>query len=118
MNEGLKKDEYNPKPGDANRYENARHNNKELAEKINGEALSIVNIAMPVLEKLQKNPNMKNFHDPITEGKWIGDYLQDKSQEILNLYGVNGVSDLEEPHATGVPKEIGYFLTRVYQATK
>jgi hypothetical protein len=112
------KKEYNPKLGDANRYENARGLNKELAEKINGEALSIVNTAMSVLEKLEKKPELKNFHDPITEGKWIGDYLKDKSKEILDLYGVSGASGLEEPHATGVPREVPYFLTRVYRATK
>ena len=117
MPEGLDKNEYNPKLGDANRYENSRFSNKELAEKINQEVLSMVKTDMPVLEKLEKNPGMKDFHDPITGSKWAGEYLLDEHKKILELYGVTGVSSLEEPHASGVPREVVSFLKRIYSLT-
>ena len=46
--------QYNPKLGDVNRYENAKRLNRELADKINQEALSIVKTAEYILKKLNQ----------------------------------------------------------------
>ncbi|MDP2672437.1 MAG: hypothetical protein Q8O84_01350 [Nanoarchaeota archaeon] len=108
--------EYNPKLGDANRYENARTFNRNLAEKINQEALSIVKTAMPVLEKVELNPQNKYFHDAIAGSMWMGHYLQDKNTEILrDLYGMSCINSLEK--ATNVPQEILSFINRTKNIT-
>lgn len=107
---------YNPKLGDANRYENALYRNKELADKINQEALSIVKQAEPILKKIEENPQNRYFHNPISEGKWMGHYLMDKNKEILyELYGMTCVKTLER--AVNVPKEVLSFINKTKNLT-
>ena len=108
------KNEYNPDRGQANRYENARIMNKELAEQINEDAIVLVNKAMPIAVKIEGNNELKNFHDPITDGKWMGEYLRDIKNEIIHdLYGVAQLESLRPPYANDVPGEVIAFLQRV-----
>lgn len=102
---------YNPKLGDANRYENAIYSNKDLAEKINKEALGIVRRGNLILEKVEANPQNKNFHDPITGGRHMGYYLSDAHNIILrDLYGISCINSLEK--IPGVPEEVINFINK------
>jgi|SRR3989344_6907266 len=102
---------YAPKLGDANRYENARIFNINLAKKINQEALSIVKTAMPVLEKVESNSQNKYFHDPIAGSMWMGHYLQEENKKILReIYGMSCINTLEK--AAGVPLGVISFVNR------
>ena len=104
-------EKYNPKLGDANRYENALYLNKELANKINQNALEIVRTAEPILKRVEENPQNKYFHDPITEGKWMGHYLIDTNKQILyELYGMACINTLER--VVNVPKEVISFINK------
>lgn len=112
--ENMESKVYQPKLGDANRYENAQTSNRELAEQINQEALGIVNNAMSVLEKVRKDPSMKNFHDVKTEGKWMGEWLVNQKKHIVReLYGVFQLNGL-----SGVPREVENFVRDVYQTVE
>lgn len=105
---------YQPKLGDNNRYENAQSFNRELAKQINKDASEIVNNAMSVLEKVQKNPSMKYFHDQKTGGKWMAEWLSDQKKHIVQqLYGVAQLDGL-----IGIPKEVENFVRTVYQTVE
>lgn len=111
---------YNPKLGDANRYENAIYLNKELADKINREALSIVQTAEPILKKVEENPQNKYFHDSalskIGDSRWMGHYLMDTNKQILyELYGMACVNTLEQ--AVNIPKEVLSFINKTKNLT-
>ena len=111
---------YAPKLGDANRYENALYFNKDLADKINQEALSIVRTAEPILKKVEANPQNKYFHDPVLsklgDSRWNGHFLQDENKRILyDLYGMSCVNTLE--NAIGVPKEVILFVNKTKNLT-
>ena len=108
--------QYNPKLGDVNRYENAKRLNRELADKINQEALSIVKTAEYILKKVESNPQMRYFHDPVAGSKWMGHYLQDENKRILyDLYGMACRNKLER--AIGVPREVLSFINRTKNLT-
>ena len=112
--EHINKTTYQPKLGDANRYENARTLNRELAKEINYTALGIVNNAMSVLEKVRNNPTMKNFHDEKTDGQWMGEWLKRQKKNIVQeLYGVVQLDGLSE-----VPREVENFVKDVYQTVE
>ena len=104
---------YNPKLGDANRYENARMSNKDLAKKINQEASSIVKHAEPLIKKVMTNPNNKNSHDPITGSMHIGDFLKEQQNKIYELYGIACTNTLK--NCSNIPEEIIPFLKKVYK---
>ena len=109
-------DTYNPKLGDANRYENATRLNKSLAEEINQEALRILRTATPILKKVEADPQNKYFHDPIAGSRWMGHYLQDENKRILDkLYGMACVNTLEK--AVDVPLEVVSFIKRTENIT-
>ncbi|HPS21426.1 MAG TPA: hypothetical protein PLO44_01300 [Candidatus Paceibacterota bacterium] len=109
MNEGLNKNEYNPKLGEANRYTNSLVSNPELAKKINEEALNIVRHNMSLLEKLEADPNIFNSHDPIAGSRWVGHYLmEDVPKSIAELYGV-----IQPEYIDNIPKEITDFIKRI-----
>ena len=107
---------YNPKLGDANRYENARMLNREFADKINQKASGIVKTAEPILKKVEANPQMRYFHDPIAGSMWMGHYLQEKNKEILrDLYGMACINTLEQ--AADVPREVLSFINKTKNIT-
>lgn len=112
--ENIKKEVYQPNLGANNRYENAKTLNPELAQQINQEALQVVNNAISVLEKVIKDPSMKNFHDKKTGNKWMGEWLIDQKKYIIQeLYGafqLNGIS--------GIPREVENFVHDVYQTVE
>jgi hypothetical protein len=100
-------EKYSPRLGDANRYENARSSNKDLAESINKEALNTVNQAVKVLDMLERDPNQANFHSAIAGDRWNIHYLGDVETKLTELYGDNDVARL-----TNIPPEVVSFLKR------
>lgn len=110
----VKQETYNPPLGGVNRYENARYLNRELAEEINRKAAIIAAYNEPLVRKIQENPGMACFHDPLCkEGKWIGHHLKDEHKKVVHeLYGV--ASHGEVKRLPGVPSSVIHFLTRTW----
>ncbi len=97
--------------GQPNRYENARVSDEQLADDINQEALAVVTNAQSVLERIRQNPGLKNFHDPKTNGEWMGQWLISQKRHILyDLYGSG-----DERGLINIPSEVEAFVTDVYQ---
>lgn len=106
MNEGQNKNEYSPRLGETNRYLNAPF---EFKEKINKEAVEKVKFVEPLLEKLEANPRVFCFHDPIAGSRWIGHYLmEDMPRKMEELYGT-----VELEYVKGVPGEVLAFIMRI-----
>lgn len=101
---------YAPETGTVNRYQNCLIRNKSLADEINTSALNKANYAMPVLEKIEQNPELKSSHHERAGSKWMGEFLRDKHREILDLYGVAQDSSLKRLHE--VPSIVINFLER------
>lgn len=101
------KKEYQPRLGDANRYENSLVNNYELAEQINQEAQALAKRSMAVIEELESNPEKANFHSPVSGSRWNSHYLDDVSEELNELYGTSDPERLN-----GVPSEVLTFIKR------
>ena len=71
---------------------------------------------MPVLNKVESNPQMRYFHDPIAGSIWMGHYLQEKNKEILrDLYGMACINTLEQ--AADVPREVLSFINKTKNIT-
>ena len=112
--ENIENKVYEPKLGDANRYDNAMSLNPSFAEHINQEAIYVVQNAESVLEKIKQNPEMKNFHDTKCGSQWMGEWLRDQKNHILHkLYGVSQLNGLK-----GVPVEVENFVKDVYQTVE
>lgn len=109
-----KKEEYNPKVGDANRYENALMLNKELAKKINEEAQAKVQNALKVLDLLEKNPEMANYHSEISGSRWNIHYLRDALKELEALYGTIQLEHLNERAGVKIPGNVVDFEKRFH----
>ncbi len=105
--DNCEKDKYNPRFGDANRYENAQTLNRKLAEEINQEAKNLVLRSLVVLEDLENNPEKANFHSDISGRRWNIHYLDDAHKELQSLYGVYQFDKL-----SNVPDEVISFVKR------
>lgn len=104
----VKKEEYNPKLGETNRFINGP---KEFQDKVNEEALSLVRRTLPLLEKIEKQPELARFHDPMAGDQHAIDYLNDVYwKKFEALYGS------QVQHTEGVPGEVVSLLERIKKA--
>ncbi len=92
-------------------------NTQELKEQKNQQALGIVNYAQSVLDKIRKDPSMKNFHDEKAGSQWMGEWLKDQKKAILEIYKSSSLDDSFVKHE-GIPQEVANFVRDVYQTVE
>ena len=90
---------------------------QELKEQKHQKALGIVNNAMPVLEKVRKDPSMKHFHDERAGSQWMGEWLKDQKKAILEIYNSSSL-DNSFVKEKGIPQEVANFVRDVYQVVE
>jgi hypothetical protein len=82
-------------------------------DKINESALEKVSLAQPILDKLEVNPSLANFHDPVLskmgESRWNGHFVEDTLSDIKNMYGVGGYDEIIK--AKNIPQEVKSFVS-------
>ena len=92
-------------------------NTQELKAQKNQEALTIVNYAQSVLDKVRKDPSMKNFHDEKAGSQWMGEWLKEQKKAILEMYKSSSLDD-SFVKQEGIPQEVANFVRDVYQAVE
>ena len=90
---------------------------QELKERKNKKALSIVNYAQSVLDKVRKDPSMKNLHDEKAGSQWMGEWLKDQKKAILEIYNSYSLDD-SFVRREGIPQEVANFVRDVYQVVE
>ncbi|MEA3399234.1 MAG: hypothetical protein U9R00_01835 [Patescibacteria group bacterium] len=103
---------YEPKLGEANRYENALVRNKDLAKEINEKAKVKAEEALSLLALSKNALSLGLKHSP-EKVKNFFSQLQKREKEILDLYGVTGMEMLERHASTKPPKETLEFEQRL-----
>jgi len=96
-----------------NRYQNAKRlGNLTLANKINEDALGIVDEAFPILWKVQTKPESQHLCDSRTNGMPMGDFLVKIADGIMQeFYGVENYDILKG--LEGVSEKVKIFVKKV-----
>jgi uncharacterized radical SAM superfamily Fe-S cluster-containing enzyme len=108
----VEKGEYDPQLGEANRYDNATRINSELAEKINKNALSLVNYTETILIEVENDPGKKNVHSKISGNRWNIDFIRDQFSKLHDLYGDSDLESLKRKRKE-IPDKVINFEERV-----
>jgi hypothetical protein len=104
--EPVKKDVYEPKLGEANRYENALNLNPSLAEEIDKEAVFLAKKALEVVKIIRDNPESASLHSENSGNRWNIHYLDDISDKMKDLYGLYDIKRIRSL----APGDVSVFL--------